>query len=105
MLSALIGDNIYHSFELQSPVSLNGTHEYEFSISESYEGDNCVGIWMNSDTSDGKIINGTGQQLTGSICYTLTYRNTSLKCIHYGHFISCSNDCFHVEYSLRTGTG
>lgn len=87
VLSALIGDNIYHSFELQSPVSLNGTHEYEFSISESYEGDNCVGIWMNSDTSDGKIINGTGQQLTGSICYTLTYRNTSLKCIFLVFFV------------------
>ena len=78
-LSSLIGDNSYHLFELKTPVSLSENHKYEFSISESYEGDNCVGIWMNSGASDGKTINESGQQLTGSICYTLTYRNTALR--------------------------
>ena len=78
IMSSMLKDNAYQTFELESLVDLKEENEYIIHIEEEYDDGNDVAIWINGDEGDGYIINGEPRD-QGTICYTLTYRNTAMR--------------------------
>lgn len=78
ILSASIKNKAYRTFELDSLLDLNENSEYLLHVEEQYEGENDIGLCIAGDQGEGYVINGDTKD-HGTLCYTLTYRNTALK--------------------------
>lgn len=76
--SGTLEDNAYHSFKFDDPFTIKEGSTYRLYILEQYEGENGVAVYTNGDSDREYVLNGEIVK-TGSVCYTLTYRDTDFQ--------------------------
>ena len=75
--SSIFNNNVYRPLELRSVLRMHRDSQYFLRFVEEYEGENTVSVWADREVGDGYMRDGVSHN--GTLCYTLTYRNTGLK--------------------------
>ena len=75
--SSIFNNNVYRPLELKSVLRMHRDSQYFLRFVEEYEGENTVSVWADREVGDGYMRDGVSHN--GTLCYTLTYRNTGLK--------------------------
>ena len=75
--SSIFSNNVYRTLELKSVLRMRRDSQYFLRFEEEYEEENTISVWADRETGDEYMRDGVSHN--GTLCYTLTYRNTGLK--------------------------
>ncbi len=76
--SSKLKDKKFRPYNLNQPLRIEPGVEYSLSITQKYEGENNVALWMNTDDESTQYtLDGELQQ--GSACFSLSCEKTALK--------------------------
>lgn len=68
-------DNEYYCLKLDTPEKMEKNRHYFLKISEVYEGENYIAVYISSTKKERHSLSVDGENWEGTLCYYLTYKN------------------------------